>query len=138
MNAKKIAIAPVTVLRATAASILGIVSGTVVGCTNTSPNGNTGNNSGVKTATNVSTQSQDIKLRSVSVTVGDLSNPFFVVMGEGAEKEAKKIGGDDIRVTIVSSGYDLNQQFNQIENFIAADTGDRRTATGGNCTGVKG
>ncbi|MCC0179827.1 ABC transporter substrate-binding protein [Waterburya agarophytonicola K14] len=97
-----------------AASLLGLVGGTLVGCTNPSSNGD---------ATNVSMQSQkDAKLQSVGVTVGDLSNPFFVVMAEGAEQEAKKIGGDDVRVTIVSSGYDLNQQFNQIENFIASDT----------------
>jgi ribose transport system substrate-binding protein len=62
------------------------------------------------------------ELQSVAVSVGDLGNPFFVLMGRGAESEAKKIGGEDVRVTVVSSGYDLNQQFNQIENFIAADT----------------
>lgn len=56
------------------------------------------------------------------MTVGDLGNPFFVLMGRGAEAEAKKIGGNDVRVTVVSSGYDLNQQFNQMENFIAAGT----------------
>lgn len=109
MNVKKIAILT---------SILGIVSGTLVGCTNAPPNGNT--------ATNIGTQSkegnQDVKLRAVGVSLGDLSNPFFVLMGQGAEKEAKKIGGDDVRVTVVSSGYDLNQQFNQIENFVAANT----------------
>ena len=64
----------------------------------------------------------EVKLRSVGVTVGDLSNPFFVVMGQGAEQEAKKIGGDDVKVTVVSSGYDLNQQTNQMENFVAANT----------------
>lgn len=64
----------------------------------------------------------NVKLRSVGVTVGDLSNPFFVVMGQGAEQEAKKIGGDNVKVTVVSSGYDLNQQTNQMENFIAANT----------------
>ena len=100
------------------ASILGLVSGILVGCTNAPPNGNT--------ATNIGTQSKngdrDVKLRAVGVTLGDLSNPFFVLMGKGAEKEAKKIGGDDVRVTVVSSGYDLNQQFNQIENFVAANT----------------
>ncbi len=117
MNMKKIAIA---------ASILSIFSSTIVGCTNTSPNDNTATNTDTYTATNTGTQSkgsnQDVKLRSVGVTVGDLSNPFFVLMGQGAEKEAKKIGGDDVRVTVVSSGYDLNQQTNQIENFVAADT----------------
>ncbi|AFZ15432.1 monosaccharide ABC transporter substrate-binding protein, CUT2 family [Crinalium epipsammum PCC 9333] len=93
-------------------SLLGIVSGSLTGCTN----GNT--------ATNTGTQSKNVNrdLRSVAVTLGDLSNPFFVVMAKGAEEEAKKIGGDDVRVTVVSSGYDLNQQFNQMENFIAANT----------------
>jgi ribose transport system substrate-binding protein len=105
MNGNKIAIA---------ASVLTLVSGTLFGCTNSASNDN---------ATNVSMQSQeDAKLNSVGVTVGDLSNPFFVVMAQGAEQEAKKIGGDHVRVTTVSSGYDLNQQFNQMENFVAAGT----------------
>jgi ribose transport system substrate-binding protein len=104
MKANKIAIA---------ASVLSLVSGTLLGCTNSASND----------ATNVSMQSkEDAKLDSVGVTVGDLSNPFFVVMAQGAEQAAKKIGGDDVRVTVVSSGYDLNQQFNQLENFVAADT----------------
>jgi len=68
------------------------------------------------------TSASNSKLDSVAVTVGDLSNPFFVLMGRGAELEAKKIGGPDTRVTVVSSGYDLNQQFNQLENFVAAQT----------------
>lgn len=105
MNANKLAIA---------AGILGLVSGTLVGCTNSSSNGD---------ATNVSMRSQeDTELDSVAVTVGDLSNPFFVVMAEGAEQAAKEIGGEDTRVTVVSSGYDLNQQFNQMENFVASNT----------------
>ena len=99
---------------AIAAGILSFVSGTLVGCTNPASNSN---------ATNVSMRSQeDTELDSVAVTVGDLSNPFFVVMAQGAEQEAKKIAGDDVQVTVVSSGYDLNQQFNQIENFVASDT----------------
>lgn len=109
---------------AIAASILSIISGAFVSCTNNSPDSNTATNTDTNTATYTSTQSKDgdVKLQSVGVTVGDLSNPFFVVMAQGAEKEAKKIGGDDVRVTVVSSGYDLNQQFNQIENFVAANT----------------
>lgn len=62
------------------------------------------------------------ELTSVAVTVGDLGNPFFVQIGKGAEAAAKKIGGPNTRATVVSSGYDLNQQFNQIENFIGANT----------------
>ncbi|MDZ7962287.1 MAG: ABC transporter substrate-binding protein [Aulosira sp. DedQUE10] len=101
---------------AIAASILGIVSATLGGCTNTNVSRNTTN------TIEANRGNQDTKLRSVGVTVGDLSNPFFVLMGKGAENEAKKIGGNDVRVTVVSSGYDLNQQFNQIENFVAANS----------------
>lgn len=101
MDMKKIAVA---------ASLLA----SVVGCTNAFPNS--------QSATEVKDSNQEQKLRSVGVTLGDLSNPFFVVMGKGAETEAKKIGGDDVKVAVVSSGYDLNQQTNQIENFVAANT----------------
>ena len=60
------------------------------------------------------------KLTSVGVTVGDLGNPFFVQIGKGAEAKAKQLGGDQVKVTVVSSGYDLNTQTSQIENFIAS------------------
>nr|WP_026733996.1 ABC transporter substrate-binding protein [Fischerella sp. PCC 9605] len=105
MDVKRIAIA---------ASVLGLVSGIFVGCTGVSQNH--------RAAIESSEGDRDSKLRSVAVTVGDLGNPFFVLMGRGAEAEAKKIGGKDVKVTVVSSGYDLNQQFNQMENFIAANT----------------
>lgn len=97
---------------AIATSLLALLSGAIVGCTNTTSN---------QSVTEVKDSTQR-GLRSVGVTVGDLSNPFFVVMGQGAEQEAKRIGGNDVKVTLVSSGYDLNQQTNQIENFVAADT----------------
>lgn len=100
MNGKKEAIA---------VGLLAMLSTTIVAC---SPQ----NNSAAST-----TESRS-KLKSAAVTVGDLGNPFFVLMGRGAESEAKKIAGEAVRTTIVSSGYDLNQQFNQIENFIAANT----------------
>jgi ribose transport system substrate-binding protein len=110
---------------AIAATLLSIVSGTLVSCTNVSPNGDTATtDTDAKnvTATTTETSNENTKLQSVGVTLGDLSNPFFVVMAQGAEREAKKIGGSDVKVTVVSSGYDLNQQFNQIENFVAANT----------------
>lgn len=88
----------------------GLIGSTLVAC---SPTAQTSASSG---------GTPDAKLKSVALTVGDLSNPFFVLMGRGAEAEAKKIGGNAVRTTVVSSGYDLNQQFNQIENFIAANT----------------
>lgn len=65
-------------------------------------------------------QAKDLK--SVGVTVGDLANPFFVQIGKGAELKAKELAGDNVKVTIVSSGYDLGQQVTQIDNFIAAQT----------------
>jgi ribose transport system substrate-binding protein len=63
-------------------------------------------------------QAKDLK--SIGVTVGDLANPFFVQITKGAELEARKLAGDNVKVTLVSSGYDLGQQVSQIDNFIAA------------------
>jgi ribose transport system substrate-binding protein len=63
---------------------------------------------------------QDVELASVGVTVGDLGNPFFVQIGEGACDKAREIAGQNVNCTVVSSGYDLNTQVNQIENFIAS------------------
>ncbi|MEH1941513.1 MAG: ABC transporter substrate-binding protein [Nostoc sp.] len=123
---KKIAIASSVTLRVIAASILGIISGSLVGCTNGSPDANTATNTDTKPATNTSAETKTAagngNLRSVAFTVGDLSNPFFVLMGQATEAEAKKIGGKDVNVTVVSSAYDLNQQSNQIENFTASNT----------------
>lgn len=93
---------------------------TLAGCNNTAENN--ASQPSPNTTEVASSGSGDGKLRSVGVTVGDLSNPFFVVMGKGAEAEAKKLGGDDVKVTVVSSGYDVNQQTNQLENFVAANT----------------
>jgi ribose transport system substrate-binding protein len=62
------------------------------------------------------------QLKSVGVAVGDLANPYFEAIGEGATDEAKKLGGPGVRVTTVSSKYDLNTQVGQIENFIANKT----------------
>lgn len=59
-------------------------------------------------------------LKSIGVTVGDLANPFFVAIGKGATDAARKISGDGVRVTTVSSKYDLNTQVGQVENFIAS------------------
>ncbi|MFM9029944.1 MAG: substrate-binding domain-containing protein, partial [Opitutaceae bacterium] len=59
-------------------------------------------------------------LRSVAITVGDLGNPFFVQIAKGAEAQARDLGGAGVQITAVSSGYDLNQQTNQMEDFIAA------------------
>ncbi|MDP8162723.1 ABC transporter substrate-binding protein [Pasteurella skyensis] len=62
------------------------------------------------------------ELKSIGITVGDLSNPFFVQIAKGAELKAKELAGSDVQVTVNSSGYDLGQQVAQIDNFIAAKT----------------
>ncbi|MBS9782969.1 MAG: ABC transporter substrate-binding protein [Pasteurella sp.] len=62
------------------------------------------------------------ELKSIGITVGDLSNPFFVQIAKGAELKAKELAGNDVQVTVNSSGYDLGQQVTQIDNFIAAKT----------------
>ncbi|PHM09500.1 ABC transporter substrate-binding protein [Nostoc sp. 'Peltigera malacea cyanobiont' DB3992] len=126
MNVKKITFTSGVTLCVITASLLGIISGSLVGCTNSSPDRNTATNTDTKPATNISAENKTAtgngKLRSVAFTVGDLSNPFFVLMGQATEAEAKKIGGKDVNVTVVSSAYDLNQQANQIENFTASNT----------------
>ena len=59
-------------------------------------------------------------LQAVGVTVGSLGNPFFVQLGEAARAKAQTLDGGEVSTTVVSSDYDLNQQINQVEDFIAA------------------
>ncbi|MEH2072331.1 MAG: ABC transporter substrate-binding protein [Nostoc sp.] len=110
---------------ALAVSLLGLVSSTIVGCTNGSQNSNATINTDTKIATNTSLENQvstaKRKLQTVGVALGDLGNPFYVAMEKGAEEQAKKLG-NNIRVNAVSSAFDLNQQTNQIENFTSANT----------------
>jgi ribose transport system substrate-binding protein len=58
------------------------------------------------------------KLNVVAVTVGDLGNPFFVQIAHGAEAAAKKIN-PSVKFQSESSNYDVNNQTNQLDNFIA-------------------
>jgi ribose transport system substrate-binding protein len=60
------------------------------------------------------------KLNSVALTVGDLGNPFFVQIAHGAEAEAKHINSK-VKFTALSSNYDVNNQTNQIDNFISSN-----------------
>ena len=60
------------------------------------------------------------KLSSVALTVGDLGNPFFVQIAHGAEAQAKHIN-DKVKFTALSSNYDVNNQTNQIDNFISSN-----------------
>jgi ribose transport system substrate-binding protein len=59
------------------------------------------------------------KLNAVAVTVGDLGNPFFVQIAHGAEAQAKKYN-PAAKFTSESSNYDVNNQTNQIDNFISS------------------
>jgi ribose transport system substrate-binding protein len=59
------------------------------------------------------------KLGTVAVTVGDLGNPFFVQIAHGAEAAAKKIN-PSVKFQSESSNYDVNNQTNQMDNFVAS------------------
>jgi ribose transport system substrate-binding protein len=61
----------------------------------------------------------DKQLKSIGITVGSLGNPYFVTIAKGAEAKAKAIN-PNAKVTAVSSDYDMNKQFTQIDNFISA------------------
>jgi ribose transport system substrate-binding protein len=63
---------------------------------------------------------QKKSLNAVAVTVGDLGNPFFVQIAHGAEQKAKEINSK-VKFTSESSNYDVNNQTNQIDNFISAN-----------------
>jgi ribose transport system substrate-binding protein len=58
-------------------------------------------------------------LTNVGISVGSLGNPFFVATIKGIEDKAKGIN-PNVRITATSSDYDLNKQFTQVDNFIAA------------------
>lgn len=57
-------------------------------------------------------------LRSIGVSVSDLGNPYFVQIAKGTEREAHRLVGDDVSVTVVSSAYDLPRQIRQLNQFI--------------------
>jgi ribose transport system substrate-binding protein len=59
------------------------------------------------------------ELKGVGITVGSLGNPYFVDLSKGATEAAHKIN-PQATVTVVSSDYDLNKQFTQMDDFIAA------------------
>jgi ribose transport system substrate-binding protein len=59
------------------------------------------------------------KLKAVAVTVGDLGNPFFVQIAHGAQAEAKKVN-PSVKFSAESSNYDVNNQTNQMDNFVSA------------------
>ncbi|MCQ8239768.1 ABC transporter substrate-binding protein [Rhizosaccharibacter radicis] len=58
-------------------------------------------------------------IESIGVTMGSLGNPYFVALTKGVT-DAARAKNPSIKVTAVSADYDLNKQFTQIDNFIAA------------------
>jgi ribose transport system substrate-binding protein len=60
------------------------------------------------------------EMNSVGVTVANLTNPFFVELGRGAEAKVKEIAGSQATVTVVAADYELNRQYAQIDNFITS------------------
>jgi ribose transport system substrate-binding protein len=59
------------------------------------------------------------KLKSIGLTVGDLGNPFFVQIANGVTSQAKQYN-PEVKVTSLSSNYDVNNQTNQMDNFISS------------------
>lgn len=64
-------------------------------------------------------QAADKPPKSIGITVGSLGNPYFVTVVKSAEAQAKAIN-TNVKVTAISADWDLNKQFTQIDNFIAA------------------
>ena len=62
---------------------------------------------------------QGKKLNSLALTVGDLGNPFFVQIEHGVASQAKQYN-PNVKLTSLSSNYDVNTQTNQMDNFIAS------------------
>jgi ribose transport system substrate-binding protein len=60
------------------------------------------------------------KLDRVAVTVENLGNPFFAQIVHGAQDAAKKIN-PSVKFSAESSNYDVNNQINQMDNFISSD-----------------
>lgn len=53
------------------------------------------------------------------MTVGDLGNPFFIQIQHGVESQAQKYN-PKVKVLSLSSNYDVNNQTNQMDNFVSA------------------
>jgi ribose transport system substrate-binding protein len=67
-------------------------------------------------STNVAASAE---LKKIGITLGSLGNPFFVALSNGAKAKAQTIN-PKAEVITGSADYDLNKQFTQIDNFIAA------------------
>lgn len=61
---------------------------------------------------------QAAELTSIGVSVADLGNPFFVQIAESVADKARELAGDQVKVIVRSSAYDLTRQRHQIREFI--------------------
>jgi len=61
---------------------------------------------------------QAAELTSIGVSVADLGNPFFVQIAESIADKARELAGDQVKVIVRSSAYDLTRQRHQIKEFI--------------------
>lgn len=77
----------------------------------------TGSESQSNSARSVEKNKSDQKLK-IGLTLGTLSNPFFVSMSKGAKEATKEMGAELITV---SADYDLAKQTSQIEDFITKE-----------------
>jgi ribose transport system substrate-binding protein len=59
------------------------------------------------------------EIKGAGLTVGSLGNPFFAVVQKGVE-DGVSHANPKAKVVSVSAEYDLNKQFNQIDNFVTA------------------
>lgn len=59
------------------------------------------------------------ELRKIGISLGTMSNPFFVALANGAQAEARKTN-PDVEVMAFGFDYDMAKQFSQIDNFISA------------------
>ena len=74
---------------------------------------------GAVLAAGLSTAAVAKDISVVGITVGSLGNPYFVATDKGIQARAKETT-PNAKIIAVSSDYDLNKQFTQIDNFIAA------------------
>jgi ribose transport system substrate-binding protein len=61
----------------------------------------------------------DKELKSIGLTVGDLGNPFFAQIARGAGAQAKTYN-PNVKVTSLSSNYDMKDQASQMKDFISS------------------
>jgi ribose transport system substrate-binding protein len=61
----------------------------------------------------------DKELKSVGLTVGDLGNPYFEQIVHGAAAQAKTYN-PNVRVTSLSSNYDMKNQAGQMKDFMTS------------------